>query len=316
MNKIKKTVGVITNVITKVNTQGDIKDKETGDAIFKAVLFVSGIFVIILIMGFLITLFLSSLTAVKKFGFGFMVENAWNTRDDVYGALAFITGTLYSSFTALLISLPFSLSIGILLSQYLKKGFLSSFIKNATELLAGIPSVIYGFWGFLFLSPVVKWIAKTFFNMDIVGYGVLTSALVLSIMIIPYAASMTKEVLDLVPKDLQEAAFAMGATKFEVITKVALPYSFSGIFAGIILSLGRALGETMAVTMVIGNRNNIPSTIFDPANTIASVIANNFNESSGILTATLIELGFILMIITSTINFVGKYVIKKFNAKR
>ena len=168
----------------------------------------------------------------------------------------------------------------------------------------------------IFLSPIVKFLAKTLFGMEIIGYGVLTSSIVLSIMIIPYCASISREVIELVPKDLQEAAYALGATKFEVITTIVLHYAFSGIFAGIILSLGRALGETMAVTMVIGNRNDIPKNIFSTANTIASVIANNFNEADGIMMASLIELGFILMVITTTINYIGKYIIKKFNVEK
>ncbi|HNZ27699.1 MAG TPA: phosphate ABC transporter permease subunit PstC, partial [Spirochaetota bacterium] len=254
-----------------------------GDTIFNSLLKSSGYFIIILIVAFLATLFISALPSIKKFGFGFFTSSVWDPRADVYGALAFIVGTLLTSLIALAISLPFSMSISILLSQYLKRGFLANAVKIVTELLAGIPSVIYGFWGFMFLSPLVKNVAKWLFGIEVVGYGVLTSSIVLAIMIVPYCASISREVIDLVPKDLQEAAYALGATKFEVITTIVLPYAFSGIFAGIVLSLGRALGETMAVTMVIGNRNELPSGLLSPANTIASVIANNFNEADGLM---------------------------------
>jgi len=284
-----------------------------GDKLFKFILLLNGTIVVLLVIGFLITLFISSIPSFKKFGLSFFWTNVWNPSKEIYGALAFIVGTILTSFIALIISLPFSLSIAILLSQYLKKGILSTIIKSITELLAGIPSVIYGFWGFIFLSPIVKNFAKIFFGIDTIGYGIFTASLVLSIMIIPYTASISREIIELVPHDLIEAGYALGGTKLEIIFKIILPYAFSGIFAGIILSLGRALGETMAVTMVIGNRYNLPKDIFSPGNTIASVIANNFNEAGPLLMATLIELGFVLMIITTVINFVGKLIINKFS---
>ncbi len=284
-----------------------------GDQFFKFLLLLSGIIVVIIVVGFLITLLISSMPSFKKFGISFFWTNVWNPSKDIYGAFAFIVGTIMTSFIALIISLPFSLSIALLLSQYLKKGILSTIIKSVTELLAGIPSVIYGFWGFIFLSPIVKSFAKTLFGINTVGYGIFTASLVLAIMIIPYTASISREIMELVPNDLIEAGYALGGTKLEIITKIILPYSFSGIFAGIILSLGRALGETMAVTMVIGNRYNLPKDIFSPGNTIASVIANNFNEAGPLLMATLIELGFVLMIITTVINFAGKLIINKFS---
>lgn len=291
------------------------KPVRIGDFLFNNLLLISGIFVILLVLGFLITLFFSAMPSIKKFGLPFFINNIWEPNNEIYGAYAFIIGTLLTSIIALIISIPFSLSISILLAQYLKTGFLSNLIKVVTELLAGIPSVIYGFWGFIFLSTIVQWFAITFFDIHTIGYGVFTASLVLSIMIIPYCASISREVIDLVPKDLQEAAYALGSTKFEVIVKVVIPYAMSGIFAGVILALGRALGETMAVTMVIGNRNALPLNLFSPANTIASVIANNFNEADGLMLSSLIELGFILMLITTVINFAGKYIIKRFTVK-
>jgi len=296
------------------------------DMLFNKILLISGIFLIVLIVLILITLFISSIPSFKKFGLSFFIKTVWDPINNNFGALPFIVGTVYTSFLALLISLPFSLSIVILLGVYLRKGFFSNFIKTTTEILAGIPSVIYGLWGFLFLAPLMRDFinligellnipANSIFFENNKGVGILTSSIVLAIMIIPYTASIGREIIELVPADLCEAGYALGATRFEVITRIILPYSFSGIFAGIVLSLGRALGETMAITMLIGNMNKLPIFVFSPGNTIASVIANNFGEAGNIQLATLVELGFILMLITSLINFLGKYIIKKMTVK-
>jgi len=289
-----------------------LKKEKIFNVLFNKLLLVSGVIVVLIIIFMLLVLFIASYPAIKKFGIGFFFSNIWDYRNNNYGALSFIAGTVLTSFLAIIISLPFSLSIAILLSAYLKKGPLANFIKTTTELLAGIPSIIYGFWGFYFLGPIVKNIGRSFGIMDATGYGILTSSIILSIMIIPYTASISREVLELVPTDLIEAGLSLGSTKYKIVANIMFPYALSGIFAGIILSLGRALGETMAVTMLIGNRNQIPKNLFDTGNTIASVIANQFGEATGIQSATLIELGFILMVITVVVNFTGKYIINKF----
>lgn len=192
---------------------------------------------------------------------------------------------------------------------------MSSILKSTLELLAGIPSVIYGFWALFVLVPVIRFFE---INLGIVPYGVgiLTASLVLAIMIIPYSASIAREVITLIPTDLKEAGFALGATPFEVIRKVILPYASSGIFAGVIMALGRALGETMAVTMVIGNNNNFPLSIFAPGNTMASILANEFSEANDKLyISSLLELGLILLIITMIVNLTGRLIIKKWYVK-
>ena len=225
-------------------------------------------------------------------------------------------GTLATSFLALAISTIFSLPISIFLGEYFTQGTKATFIKSVIELLAGVPSVIYGFWGLFVLAPLVR---KLELNLGVppLGVGIFTAALVLAIMIIPYSASLGREVISLVPADLKEAAFSLGATRFEVMRKIILPYAGSGIAAGIILSLGRALGETMAVTMVIGNRNSIPNSIFSPANTLASVIANEFAEATGSLyLASLVELALVLFLVTTLLNILGKWVIRKMGVKR
>ncbi len=193
---------------------------------------------------------------------------------------------------------------------------LSSFIKSSIELLAGIPSVIYGFCGLFILVPVIRFI-EIKLGITPFGVGIFTASIVLSIMIIPYSASLGREVIQLVPSDLKEAAYSLGATKFEVIKNIILPFARSGIFAGILLSLGRALGETMAVTMVIGNVNALPKNIFSPSNTMASIIANEFMEASpgSIHLSSLVGIGLLLFIITTIVNIIGKYVIKRLSVE-
>ncbi|MFA5879374.1 MAG: phosphate ABC transporter permease subunit PstC [Candidatus Margulisiibacteriota bacterium] len=282
---------------------------------FKKLLFFSGTLLVVILIAIFLTLCLSSLTSIKELGLGFLLNSTWDPANHEFGALSFIIGTLLTSFLALLISLPFSLSLAIFLGFYFKKGIMSSILKSTLELLAGIPSVIYGFWALFVLVPVIRFFE---INLGIVPYGVgiLTASLVLAIMIIPYSASIAREVITLIPTDLKEAGFALGATPFEVIRKVILPYASSGIFAGVIMALGRALGETMAVTMVIGNNNNFPLSIFAPGNTMASILANEFSEANDKLyISSLLELGLILLIITMIVNLTGRLIIKKWYVK-
>ena len=183
------------------------------------------------------------------------------------------------------------------------------------ELLAGIPSVIYGFWGLFILVPLVRSI-EIGLGVDPYGVGIFTASLILSVMIIPYSASLGREVIDLVPAEVKEAAYSLGATRFEVIRRVILPHARSGIFAGVLLALGRALGETMAVTMVIGNANFIPRSIFSPSNTMASVIANEFTEATeNIHLSSLVEIGLLLLIVSAVVNIIGKYAIKRLSVE-
>ncbi|HEY3276689.1 MAG TPA: phosphate ABC transporter permease subunit PstC, partial [Syntrophorhabdaceae bacterium] len=176
--------------------------------------------------------------------------------------------------------------------------------------LAGIPSVIYGLWGLFLLMPMVRYF-ETLIGAPPHGVGIFTSSLILAIMIIPFSASIGREVITLVPADLKEAAFSLGATRFEVIKNVVIPYARSGIIAGILLALGRAIGETMAVTMLIGNSNFLPTSLLSPANTMASVIANEFAEATGIALSSLVYVGLVLFLVTTLVNMVGNYVIKK-----
>lgn len=287
-----------------------------GDKIFRINMKISVTAIVLLIIGILITLIYFSYPSINKFGFGFLLSGEWDPVKTKFGILPFIVGTLATSGLALLISVPISLIITIFLGEYFKSGFLSSLIKGAVELLAGIPSIIYGFWGLFVLVPIIRDFELAL-SIPPYGVGILTASIVLAIMIIPYSASIGYEVLSLVPNDLKEASYSLGATRYEVLKKVTLPYSGSGIIAGILLSLGRALGETMAVTMVIGNANIFPDSIFSPGNTMASVIANEFTEAtSDIYLSSLIEIGVVLLVITAIINFLGRSFINNLTGKK
>jgi phosphate transport system permease protein len=282
---------------------------------FKRLLHSSAIIVVLLLSAVLVTLVVSSVPAMRHLGLRFLTGVTWNPVSGVFGTVPFLVGTLATSLLALAISIVFSLAISILLGEYFRSGFASALIKGAVELLAGIPSVIYGFWGLAFLVPAVRAIEMKI-GVPPYGVGILTASLILSIMIIPYSASLAREVIRLVPSDIKEAALSLGATRFEVIRKIVLPYARSGILAGVLLSLGRALGETMAVTMVIGNANVVPRSIFAPANTMASIIANEFTEATGsTYLASLIEIALVLFVVTAIINISGRIIINRLSTE-
>jgi phosphate transport system permease protein len=282
------------------------------ESIFKRSLIAVGIAMVLLVVGLLITLIIESLPSMKNLGLKYLWSKTWDPVNNVYGALPFLIGTLLTSFLALIISIPFSFAIAIYLGEYNPRGWLSNFLKNTVELIAAVPSVIYGFWGLLILVPLVRSLEMKVGVLPY-GIGIFTASLILAVMIIPYAASLGREMIRLVPSPLKEGAYSLGATRYEVIKNVILPYTKSGLFAGILLSLGRALGETMAVTMVIGNTSMIPDSIFGPGNTMASVIANEFTEADHTLyLSALIELGLVLFIVTVVINMIGKRIIKRF----
>lgn len=278
---------------------------------FQKILLISALAVVILVLAILLSLIISSFPSLRAFGLNFFFSTTWDPVSSRFGAVVFLVGTLLTSFLALLICLPFSQAISIFIGEYFREGILSSFLKQVTELLAGIPSVIYGFWGLFVLVPIVRDLEMKLGVLPY-GVGILSASLVLSVMIIPYAASIGREVIALVPSDLKEAGYSLGATRQEVVTKIILPYARSGILAGILLALGRALAETMAVTMVIGNSNILPRGIFSPGNTMASVIANEFTEATGALyLSSLIEIGLLLFIVAVIINLIGRYVIRR-----
>jgi phosphate transport system permease protein len=291
---------------------GSSTGKIRTETIFRQSLVAIGVLMVLLVAGVLFTLILESIPSIKHLGLKYLWGTTWDPLNNVYGAAPFLLGTILTSFLALIISIPFSFAIAIYLGEYNTKGWLSNLLKNMVELIAAVPSVIYGFWGLLVLVPLVRTLEMKVGVLPY-GIGILTASLVLAMMIIPYAASLGREMIRLVPSPLKEAAYSLGATRYEVIKSVILPYTKSGLFAGVLLSLGRALGETMAVTMVIGNTSLIPTSIFAPGNTMASVIANEFTEADHtVYLSALIELGLVLFLVTVVINMIGKSIIKRF----
>jgi len=283
------------------------------DRAFRFLLLLSGFLIIILLSGIFLSLVFSSIPSIKEFGINFLFSKSWDPVNNKFGALPFIIGTLLTSVLSLLISIPFSLSISIFLSEILKNRTISKIFQTIVELIAGIPSVIVGLWGLFILSPVIRNI-QIKFGIQPIGVGIFTASIILSIMIIPYSASIGKEVISLVPNEVKEGAISLGATEFETFKGVILPFSFRGIFAGFLLSFGRSFGETMAVTMVIGNANRIPTNIFSPGQTMASLIANEFTEATTKLyTSSLIEIGLILFLISMLINIFGRLIIRRFS---
>jgi phosphate transport system permease protein len=283
------------------------------ERIFRACLFGSGILIICLLAGTFATLLQASLPAIKANSVDFFTTFAWDPVFKKYSALPFIAGSLLTTAIALGLALPLSFGLAIFLSDILPKGIISSFLKVIIDLLAGIPSVIYGFWGLFVLVP---WIRAFELRFDIIPYGVgvMTASIILALMVVPYATSLTREILLMVPPDLKEAGYALGATQYEIIRDIVFPQAKAGMLSASLLAFGRALGETMAVTMVIGNANHMPDSLFGPANTLASIIANEFTEATDPLyISNLIYLGLILFVISTIVGSIGRYVIKRWN---
>ncbi|MBU1014364.1 MAG: phosphate ABC transporter permease subunit PstC [Bacteroidetes bacterium] len=279
------------------------------EKITKGILFIASLIIILISAGMVLSLVRGAIPVFKEFGLGFIVSDEWNPSEgrEVYGALPFIAGTLITSVLALIISLPLAFSTSLFIGEYYRNKPISKIIGTMVDLLAGIPSIVYGLWGFYVLRPFIVQL-----GLSPQGFGIFTSGLILAIMIIPYATSITTEIIQMVPNDLKEAAYSLGATRLEVLFNVIIPSARSGIVASYILAFGRALGETMAVTMLIGNSNNIPGGLFDTGNTMASVIANQFGEADGLKLSALIAIGLLLFVLTGIINGAGKLIIKKF----
>ena len=280
------------------------------DRIFKSLLFLSSLLILFISGGIFYSLFSGSVQAFDEFGIiGFITSGEWNPNpgNEQYGALPFIAGTIATSFVALILCIPFSLPVALFNGEYFRGKKIAGVLGTVVDLLAGIPSVVYGLWGFYVLRPIVSSL-----GLSEQGLGIFTASAVMAIMIIPYAASLSTEFISMVSNELKEGAYSLGATRMEVIKSVIFPACGSGIFASYVLASGRALGDTMAVTMLIGNTDNIPTSLFDTGNTMASIIANQFGEASGLKLSSLIAIGLLLFIITALINLLGKMIIKKF----
>ena len=279
------------------------------DKIYKVVLFAAALIMPIVCGGVVYALVTDAYEAFEHFGFfKFLTSSEWSYTDgaEQYGALPFITGTLMTTLLALVFCIPFSLPVALFVGEYFKDTMAASVLSTVTDLLAGIPSIIYGLWGFYTLRPLIMAL-----NISPQGSGILTASLVLAIMIVPYAASLSAEFIKMVPNDLKEGAYSLGATRAEVIRKMVFPVAGSGVFSSYVLAIGRALGETMTVTMLIGNTNNIPDSITSTGNSMASIIANQFGEASDLRFSSLIAIGLVLFFITAFINMIGKMMIKR-----
>ena len=282
------------------------------DGVFRWITLISAVTVLVLLAGVMLALLHGSLPAWRAFGFDFFTSQSWNPVTERFGALPAIYGTLLTSFIAMLIGVPVSLGIAFFLTEICPDRLRRS-IGIAIELLAGIPSIIYGIWGLFVFAPwfqvhVQPLLIGTFAGIPVLnqqfagppyGIGILTAGLILAIMVLPFITSITREVFDTVPPVLKEAAYGIGCTRWEVMRRVVIPYTRVGIIGGVMLGLGRALGETMAVTFVIGNAHKIFPSILAPGTTISAAIANEFTEAVGDLyTSSLIALGLILFFIT------------------
>jgi phosphate transport system permease protein len=277
-------------------------------------LVIGGIAVSVLLIAIFFSLLVSSRPALIANGYRFLTGSKWDPVTDTFQSLPFVIGTLLTSLIALVIATVLSLALAVLMGEYFRSGLFASIMRTAVELLAGIPSVVYGFIGLFFFVPAVR-VLQTAVGAPPYGVGILTSALLLAFMILPYSASIGREMISLVPSDLKEAALSLGATPSETVWKVTLPFARSGILGGVLLSLGRALGETMAVTMVIGNSNSLTFDILGPGNTMASLIANEFSEASGnVYLGSLIEIALLLFVISTVINIAGKIVVNRMAA--
>jgi phosphate transport system permease protein len=295
----------------------------SGDAIFRNLTRISAIGVLILLGGVIISLIHGSIPVLSTFGIDFLLTDRWNPVTEKFGALAPIYGTLVTSILAMLIAVPIGLLVAVFLTE-LCPLWLRRPIGVAIELLAGIPSIIYGIWGLFVFAPFLQQTLQPFlidlfgpvpvlsdiFAGPPYGIGVLTASLILSIMVLPFITSISREVFESVPPVLKEAAYGIGCSTWEVVRYVVLPFTRVGVIGGIMLGLGRALGETMAVTFVIGNAHRVSSSILAPGTTISATIANEFTEAVGDLyTSSLIALGLILFFITFCVLAAARYML-------
>lgn len=299
------------------------KADKLGDSLFKGVSFFFAVSVIALMILIFAVLVKESWLSLKAFGFGFVYSSAWDPVAGDFGALPAIYGTVVSSIIAIVIAVPVSFGIAIFLTE-MAPAWLRGPIGTAIELLASIPSIIYGMWGLFILAPILSEYVEPplveylgflpLFSGAPLGIGMLPAGFILAIMIIPFISSVTRDVIRMVPSILKESGYGVGATKWEVIWKIVIPFAKSGIIGAVILGLGRALGETMAVTFLIGNSHDISMNLLDPATSISATLANEFTEAvEDIYLSSLVELGLILFVITFVVLALAKLLIARFS---
>ena len=299
------------------------------DTLFRNLTFAAALLVLSILFGVFLSLIIGAAPAFGTFGLGFLTTQSWNPVTEKFGALAPIYGTVVTSLIAMGIAVPVGIGIAIFITE-LCPNFLRKPIAIAIELLAGIPSIIYGIWGLFVFAPFLQQhiqpaIIGLFSGVPLLndlfagppyGIGVFTAGLILAIMVIPFISSISRDVFETTPSVLKESTYALGATTWEVIWNVVLPYSRAGVLGGVMLGLGRALGETMAVTFVIGNAHKIAASIMAPGTTISATIANEFTEAVGdIYTSALIALGLILFVITFIVLAAARYMLARMEVK-
>jgi phosphate transport system permease protein len=308
----------------EVGTRARVLDRlRLGDLAFRHLTRAAAICVLLLLSGVIVALIQGSLPALRTFGFNFLITDRWNPVTENFGALAPIYGTVITSLIAMLIAVPVGLMIAFFLTELCPQ-WLRQPIGIAIELLAGIPSIIYGIWGLFIFAPFLQetlqpFLINTLGNVPVIaplfagppyGIGMLTAGLILAIMVLPFVTSISRDVFNAVPAVLKEAAYGVGCTTWEVVRYVVLPYARVGVIGGVMLALGRALGETMAVTFVIGNAHRVSASLLAPATTISASIANEFTEAVGDLyTSSLIALGLILFVITFAVLAAARYLL-------
>jgi phosphate transport system permease protein len=298
------------------------------DTLFRFSSYGAALLVLLVLGGILASILYGGWPAFREFGFAFLTSSAWNVGTEQYGALVAVLGTVASAFLALLIGVPVSLGIAVFLTQ-LCPGWARKPVAMTIELLAAVPSIIYGMWGLFVFAPffarfvqipvsnVVEGlpiVGTLFYARVPSGVGVFTAGIILAIMIVPFIASIARDMLDQIPTVLRESAYGIGCTTWEVVRHVLVPQAAVSIIGAIMLGLGRALGETMAVTFVIGNANRLSASIFDPSSTIASRIANEFNEADGLQLNALMALGCILFVITFVVLIVARLLTRRVQA--
>jgi len=290
-----------------------------GDAAFRVALFVLAALIPLLMAALVVELGVSAWPAVRRFGLSFLVESTWDPVAEIYGAAPMIAGTLFSSFIALLIAVPLAVGTAVFLTEFAPLG-LRKPVATLVELLAAIPSVVYGLWGVFVLVPLLRayvvpplqavlgW--TPLFAGKFYGNSMMAAGIILAVMVLPYITAVAREVLMAVPASQREASLALGATRWEAVWTAVLPYGRAGIIGAVILGLGRALGETMAVTMVIGNRHELSASLLQPGYTMASIIANEFSEATtDLYLSALFEIGLVLFVVTVAVNAAARLLV-------
>ncbi len=292
-----------------------------GDTYFKWLTAICSLIIPLLMAGIFVELVIQSWPSIKKFGFSFLFSQVWNPVTEQFGGASSIYGTLVSTLIAMVIAVPLSIAIALFLVELARPG-VSKVVGTMIELLAAIPSIIYGMWGMFVFAPfMAKYVQPALqgtlgflplFQGPPMGLGMLTAGIILAFMILPFICAITRDVFQLVPNVVKESAHGMGATMWEVTYKVTIPYGLVGIIGALFLGLGRALGETMAVTFVIGNAHHIAASLFAPGNSIASTLANEFTEATDpMYVSALIELGLVLFIITYLVQVVAQFLLRR-----